>query len=125
VRVLINNLSSKKRRCKTVVSCLPSFFHQKISNLIMHVIRGKINCNTSIISIKLLRVLNNERAQGNTPTVKSINRVRSMYKLHFSFSRGSSSVLGHNPIIFKLMRFSFTAHSKSTCRSFGKLKLLE
>lgn len=100
---------------------LPSFFHQKITILIEQLMAGKVNCKLSIISIRFPWIRIRECIEGiSTPSVipkKTMNTRR----LHSIFCREFWKVLGHNPIKSKMIRFNFTAHSKSTWRDFNRL----
>lgn len=104
---------------------LPSFFHQKITILIEQLAAGKVNCKLSITSMISPRILIRECIEGiRTPRVTP-RKTTSTRRLHSNFCRGLCAILGQSPIKSRVKRFSFTAHSKSTCRNLNKSKLKE
>ena len=99
---------------------VPSFFHQKIAILIEQLIAGKVNCKLSNISKTSPKILIRECIEGITRQTVSPRKITSTRKLHINFCRGFCAVLGQSPIKSKVIRLSFTAHSKSTYRNLSK-----
>lgn len=94
---------------------LPSSFHQKIMILTAQVIAGRVNCKLSISSMIFVRIFISECMEGIRTLIISIRTMIRGRKLYIDISWTLYFVLGQRPISLKLKRFSFTAHSKSTC----------
>lgn len=87
--------------------------------LIEQLMTGKVNCKLSNTSKLSPNILVRECIEGSRRPINP-NKVISTRKLHINFCRGLCAILGQSPIKFKVKRFSFTAHSKSTCRNLDK-----
>jgi len=99
----------------------PSFFHQNSTILMTTVRTGRLHCRLSIASSIFDRIMINECIEGIKIPIVTTRNARSARKSHISFSRKSSLVFGHNPINSRLVRCSFIAHSKSSCRDFDEI----
>jgi len=101
------------------IEYLPLFFLQKIRSLMILLRIGKVYCRLSIVSMILECILINECNEG-TSKIIIIKKEKSARILLTNFSLELSSELGHSPSKFRLARFSFTAHSKSSYRNFNE-----
>jgi len=109
--------------CMSLMKCchLPSFFHQNIMSFITTDRTGSVHCKLSIVSIISEWILINECTEGTSAPVITITIAKNVRKLHNNFSqvfRFKST--GHNPTHSKVIRFSFTAQLKSSCKGLGK-----
>jgi len=85
--------------------------------LIKQLITGKVNCKLSNISKLSPKTFIRECMEGIRVRLINPSKVTNTRKLHINFCRGFCEILGQSPIKFKVKRFSFTAHSKSTYRN--------
>jgi len=86
---------------------------------------GKVNCKLSSINIISPKIFVKECIEGIRRPSVTPEKTTSTRKLHIDFCRKFCAVLGQSPIKFKVKRFSFTAHSKSTCRDLNKSEIYQ
>jgi len=100
---------------------LPSFFHQNIMSFIITDRTGSVHCKLSIVSIIFEWILINECTEGTNAPVVTIIIAKNVRKLHNNLSRVLLfKFTGHNPTNSKVIRFSFTAQLKSSCKDLNK-----
>ena len=90
--------------------------------LIKELMTGNVSCKLSNISELSPKIFIRECIEGIRMQTVNPRNTTSTRKLHINFCQGFCAVVGQSPIKFKVKRFNFTAHSKSTYRNLDKYR---